>query len=1096
VTAKDLTDGQLLHCFAARHDEAAFATLMERHGRLVLSVCRRVLHHEQDAEDAFQAAFLVLARKASSIRQGTSVAGWLYRVAHRTAVKAQAVAVRRRANEKQAGSPVPDLPAPTAAGLRELQVLLDEEVQRLPEKYRAPFVLCCLEGRSRAEAARALGWKEGTLSSRLCLARQELQRRLVRRGVTLSAALCAGALAADAGAAVPTALVAATACGALSFVAGSPTENVAGPVAALAEGVLQSTTWVPGKAMLAVVLAVCVAGAGAGLVACQAPAEKPPETRQAAVLAPPAPKEDRARKEAEEKPLPDGDGDPLPEGAIARMNTSRLRHGDAVRSLAFSPDGSLLASGSDDRTVRLWDVRTGGERLQLAGEEQRRVRSVAFSPEGNLLVSAHDDRFRIWDTASGKELADFNPKQARASCVAISRDGKLLACAGPGEDLLISELAIGKKSRSFKVEKADIAAVAFAPDNKTLALACRDKTIRLWDALAGKEVRQLEGHQDEVLTVAFSLDGKMLASGSKDKTICLWDPDTGKEVNQLKGHEGGVESVAFSRDNKTLASGSSDGTVRLWDAAEAKELHLCKGHKGPVAAVAFAPDGRLTASGGLDGTVRLWDVKTGQEQRRPQRVEQGLISCVHFSPDGKSLVSSGYEPIRVWETTTGRELRRFGEPLRYASAAALSPDGATLGAGSPEGVIRLWDVASGKELRQLKGHNRVIAGSDFSSDGRLLASAGYDDTIRLWDVAAGKELRQFKGQRVCQRVKFAPDGKTLASSSSDGSGDYTVRLWETETGKELWQVTTRPWSGFDIAFSPDGRTLAVVGGMPGTLNETGEVQLWDAATGKELRRFTGHRERVGAVAFSPDGRTLATGSLDRTVRLWEVATGQERRQFSGHQNWISSLAFSRDGRLLASSSADATALVWDATGRFRAGKFKPIQLSAKERESCWADLASDAGKAYRAVQSLEAAPADEIAPFLNEHLRPAPPVEEKQLAALIRALDSEEFETRDKAERELAKLGFRAEAALRKALADNPPLELRKRAESLLEKLEPSQSPEAARLLRAVEVLEHLGTPEAREALARLAKEVPGTWLEREAKISLERLARRAGAKP
>jgi RNA polymerase sigma factor (sigma-70 family) len=285
ANTRDLADRQLLQCFTARRDQAAFAELVRRHGALVLGLCRRLLGHAQDAEDAFQATFLVLARNAAGVRNGDKLVSWLYGVAYRTAMKAKRDAARRRGHERQAANRPPDKAAGELA-LRELQAVLDEEVHRLPEKYRTPFVLCCVEGKSKPEVAQELGWKEGTVSSRLVRARQQLQQRLARRGVTLSAALSAAALGqAGAAVALPAALVNSTVKAALLFAAGRAEDGaIAAPVAALAQGV--SRTMALNKLRIATVL-LLAAGLGAvGLLSRRALADKPAPAKAEAPKAP------------------------------------------------------------------------------------------------------------------------------------------------------------------------------------------------------------------------------------------------------------------------------------------------------------------------------------------------------------------------------------------------------------------------------------------------------------------------------------------------------------------------------------------------------------------------------------------------------------------------------------------------------------------------------------------------------------------------------------------------------------------------------------------------------------------------------------------
>src|SRR5262245_61129498 len=297
-STKDLSDGQLLQRFVVGHDQAAFAALVQRYGRLVWSVCRHVLHHEQDAEDAFQATFLVLAKKAKSIRKSEAIASWLHGVAYRVAMKAKRDAARRRTRERKTRPLSPTLPE---TSLLELQAVLDDEVRRLPEKYRAPFVLCCLDGKSTAEAAEQLRWKVGTVSGRLSLARKQLQRRLTRRGLALSAALCALGISRTAAASsVPAGLANVTARAALAFTGGKTAAGVvSAEVAALVQGVTKTMMLTHLKIATAAFLALTAGLAGAGLLTRQALAEKTAAPSSAALKEVP-----KGVVAAKEKPKP------------------------------------------------------------------------------------------------------------------------------------------------------------------------------------------------------------------------------------------------------------------------------------------------------------------------------------------------------------------------------------------------------------------------------------------------------------------------------------------------------------------------------------------------------------------------------------------------------------------------------------------------------------------------------------------------------------------------------------------------------------------------------------------------------------------------
>jgi dipeptidyl aminopeptidase/acylaminoacyl peptidase len=431
-------------------------------------------------------------------------------------------------------------------------------------------------------------------------------------------------------------------------------------------------------------------------------------------------------------------------------------------------------------------------------------------------------------------------------------------------------------------------------------------------------------------------------------------------------------------------------------------------------------------------------------------------------------------------------LTECGAPI---DSVAYSPDGTRLVAGSRDGRVLLCETATGKEVARVKvgGRNRD-AKAAFSPDGKLVAAGSRDGELVLWDAGALREVRRFpRSKEGVMCLAFSPDGKRLAVgciSERKGRSSDLVRLWDAGGSREVRRFVSAPELMITtVAFSPDGRLLAA-----GDWGKT--IHLWDAATGRLVRRIDAKGSTANRLAFSPDGRMLASMGHDATVRLWEVITGEERRWYKGHFGLGTALAFAPDGLAVATGSMDTTVLLWGVRG-----PGAKSELSSRELAARWEALGgSDAPKAYDAILALAAAPAAAV-PLFRMHVRHAAG-QGKTIERLLADLDSDEFARREKATAELAKLGEAAAAALRKVLEGKPSLEVRRRADAILRKLlGQALSPEQVRQLRAVEALEHAGTPEARrllEVLSRGAVEAP---LTRAAKAALGRLVRRDGGR-
>jgi RNA polymerase sigma factor (sigma-70 family) len=625
-----LSDRELLQRFADYHDEAAFAALLRRHGPMVLRVCQRVLHNPHDAEDVFQATFLVLARKATAAGWHESVAGWLHEVVHRLARKLKTGTARRLARERQY---VERLPGDVLADVtgRELVAVLDEELARLPEKYRTPLVLCLLEGLTRDEAARRLGCSVRTVKRRLEQGRGLLSARLSRRGIALTVAL-SGALVTPAGAsALPVGLVQATASAAVAIMAGPAASAglVSASVASLTQGVLKAMFWTKCKLVAMACLTVAAVGLGTGTVAWQyggAVAGEEPSVPAAQVKSSGGGSSDTGRTAAKPE-VPPGEGtgrlnlladapttDEVWEVWATLKGRLETDKPTAIYSAAFSPDGKTLATAQGDGAVNLWEVASGKLIVVIGGAESASspVRAVRFSSDGQRVISAGSDRaVKLWDTRTGKNEASLHEHKGDILGLAFSPDGKTLASGSADETVRLWDATTGKVVAMTTFQDGPVSSLAFTPDGKILAVGSGEPDLILLDASNGRVVRRFKNHTREILSVAVSGDGRLLATASRDQTVRVWELATGKQVLRLDSHEGPVTSVTFSPDGKRLASGGKDKIIRLYDLATSKTIATLTGHTGPVYCVVFSPDGKTLASGSEDGTVKLWSRKAG-----------------------------------------------------------------------------------------------------------------------------------------------------------------------------------------------------------------------------------------------------------------------------------------------------------------------------------------------------------------------------------------------------------------------------------------------------------------------------------------------------
>ena len=840
-------------------------------------------------------------------------------------------------------------------------------------------------------------------------------------------------------------------------------------------------------------------------------------------------------------------GDPLPAGALARFGTVRLRHAGGVRSVAFSPDGKTLASGSSDETIRLWDVVTGKELRQFGGR-QGIVYMVLFTPDGKSLItaSAHDKQpIKVWDVASGKELRTFTGVKGVVR-LALSPDGKTLAAGSDGGKIVFWQLVSGNEIRSLATAYQQVSAIAFSPSGRNLAVASwntqrhgTSADLSLYETTTGKKLRTLAKGDSPISSLAFSpsshwvvVSRAMGFAFSDHRDVTFLSVGTGKEVLRIR--QGSTDDCrALTVDARgSLVGGLVGDICYLWEAASGKEVCRLQGHRDWLRCLAFAPGGKLLATAGEDHTIVIWDVA----KRRPLHSfasEPGGSLCATFQP-GETCVTlrhrfawtikeawyttswpRGSSSFRVSTDLNGkalpREIRLPGSSKkRFLGLPA--PDMRYVVLPGPDATrIRLLVTDSGKELRRfgdpLKKTEQAWFGSwpaALSPDGKLLAVA-YDALnnrhyrVRIWRTATGQEMPAPTAALFTEirDAAFSQAGEHLAVLGKVESwGSPSVSLWQTATGKRVLPATASKLQGECIAFSPSGRLLAVGrASAASNMSADGEssaergVDLHEVLTGGIVLSLKGNA--VTACAVSSDGRVTAVGDTDGAVILYDAATGRQLRRLPGHRGRICSLVFSADGKTLLSGSADTTALLWDVSDCYPARAV--AKLSATQVEALWADLAGkDAARAYRAIVRLSSAASHSV-PLLKARLRPVPRLNTSQIRRLIAQLDDKAYAQRVSATRELGRLERAGVPLLRETLGKQPPLEVKRRVQALLEEADqPARSPERLRALRAVQVLEWAATPEAERVLRMLADGAPKALQTREANAALKRLAKRA----
>jgi len=586
----------------------------------------------------------------------------------------------------------------------------------------------------------------------------------------------------------------------------------------------------------------------------------------------------------------------------------QLGHSAAAVSVAFSPDGRFVLSGSDDRTMKLWEVATGREIRTFRGIESN-VTSVAYSLNGRVALSGHmNGALAFWDLSTGKmlRLVEKAHRTSWVQAVAFRQGDAQVISVGNNRRVKVWDAYSGRVVRSFKgtwawMEHWANTSVAFSKDGRLVLLDSMDTQI--WDVETGKNIMKLPGRSTvlvkDVADAAFSPDSSFFVIGGWG--LEFWEIATGQQTKTFQGLTWNIQALDYAPDGKTLVTAGKEGTLTLWDLSTGKEIRTFARDSGSVHKIRYSPDGRYVLSAKNNGVLTLHSVASGR-QVRVFRSESMKVSALTCSPDIRlAFAGSRDGSLTLWDMNKGQRVKTFRGHMQAVTFLAYSGDGKLALSGSSDGTARLWDMSSGKALRTLKGHSAAVTPVAFSPDSRLALTGSKDETCRMWELKTGRELQSFRGHtHWINAVAFSPNGRFVLT----GSSDSTLRLWEVKTGKALHSFDNEEEWVHAIAVSPDGRYV-LAGGWQ-------EFTLWETSTRRKVRSFKGHTGNITGLAVSSDGERIASASDDHGVKLWNARTGKELLNLKGHKDEVGAVAFSRDDRYILSGGADMTTRIWHA----------------------------------------------------------------------------------------------------------------------------------------------------------------------------------------
>ncbi len=587
-------------------------------------------------------------------------------------------------------------------------------------------------------------------------------------------------------------------------------------------------------------------------------------------------------------------------------------HSNFINAIGYNPDGSLIATGSLDKTIKIWDVSRNMEIRTLGGNDGR-ISMVQFHPTKNLLLSkADDNQIKIWNLENGEEIFkqtvysydrdatfceggdyvgymgdDYNyhlydyTAQKEISSFPMGLVMKAGVTPGGGKVIVfdvkrtlhIFDSKTGSELASFPSvkEKVPMTNLVVSPDSKYLAIGFNDNIIRVYDLQSNSEYAVIKSHSNVLIDLVFTSDSKTLISLSHDRTIKGFNLKTKKESFSTATDIMGAQCLGIHPKENVFIAGS-DYKIKIYKSTNGKELNTIEAHAKQVVNMAYDQRGKYLATTHTDINIKIWDL----EQNKLDKVLQGFFP-VAFSNDGRHLVSSGNNlKLWIWDMVTGEKIKEIDTENELVQSICFSHNGKYVAAVGYLGVIKLFDIKSGKLIKKFTGHVGGVLSITFSPDDKLMATGGHDQSIRIWDVEAGTETQKLMDHQIAiGEVSFSPDGKWLAS----GGWDSKIRLWNTSTWTLANTLEGHKNKVNSVCFNADGTLLASAAGNSTVAEADNSIKIWDVASGTEKCTMKGHTHEITKLIYERASDLAISGSTDASIRVWNPVKCQEVATF-------------------------------------------------------------------------------------------------------------------------------------------------------------------------------------------------------------------------